>query len=670
MDTWWSATPALLVLVALVLVPGLGMAYAVGLRGLVGWGLAPALGLTVLGVGPIAARLLSLPWSLGVWATGAVTFVALAWFVGLCLRLWWQAASRPRPPKAHLDSPATLGLAALGVVLGSTLTLQAVLPGIGQPGALIDSTDVVAHLNRLRAFVDSGSFSSLGPPSSYPSGFHDLAGTAMLTVPGLGLTTAVNLTAVVAASVIWPLGAVALARQTLGPRPAVLLGAGIVSAGLSLFPYMLLGWGVLWPNLLGTALLPGVLGPALIATRTIDGPGTGAATAQRTTLGAATLLALPGLTLAHPNALVSLAMFVVVGSLTTFGVRAAATTGKARRRATLYALGLLAVALAGLVVVPRLSQQVADTASYDWAGGEPVTQALQEVVLLGLQLNDAQPVIAVTGLVGLLACARRRRLRWVASTWGFCVVLFVLAATSRSPLGVLLTGYWYNDKVRLASLTAIPILLLVTAGLGTLTHLTSRALSLVGPAATSVVPAARLRRLVATCGVFVLFAAGTGGLAHAETTGIVDRYYHPAETTRTLLTPIEAAELTELSRHIPAGVVTADVPGNGSGLLPALTGREVLYTSLLLDPDKDRQVVAEHLSDVTSRPDVCEAARRLNVQYAITGTVRYWLSLGDRTLGISSITSTTPGFSLVAEAGRYRLWRVDACGFDAEAAAG
>ncbi|MDQ2758040.1 MAG: hypothetical protein M3Y71_16045 [Actinomycetota bacterium] len=666
MDTWWSVTPALLVLVGLVLVPGLAMAYAIGLRGLVGWGLAPALGLTVLGVSPIAAHLLAVPWSLGVWVTGAVAFVLLAAFVGMGLRLWWQAARRPRPPKAHLDSPATLGLGVLGVLLGTTLTLWAVLPGIGHPGELVDSTDVVAHLNRLRAFVDSGSFSSFGPPSAYPSGFHDLAGTAMLAVPGLGLTTAANLTAVVAACVIWPLGAVALARQALGRRPVVLLAAGLVSAGLTLFPYLLLGWGVLWPNLLGTALLPGVLGPALIATRTIDGPGTGASTAQRTTLGAATLLALPGLTLAHPNALVSLGMLVVVGSVTTLTVRAAAMTGRARRRAAVWALSLLLVSVAGLLAVPRLSRQVADTASYDWAGGVPLTQALQEVVLLGLQLR-AQPVLVLVALVGLAVCARRRRLRWVVAVWAFCVLLFVLAATSRSPLGVLLTGYWYNDKVRLASLAAVPILLLVTAGVATLAHLLSRALTRVGPWAVGAGPAVRRRRAVATSTALLLLVAGTVGLAHADTTRIVDRYYHPLETAHTLLTPIEAAELTDLARQIPAGVVTADVPANGSGLLYALTGREVLYTSLLLDPDEDRQVVAEHLSEVTTRPDVCDAARRLNVQYAVTGTVRYWLSLDDRTLGISSITSATPGFSLVAESGRYRLWRIDACGFGSDA---
>ncbi len=661
MDTWWSVTPALLILAGLVLVPGLAMSYAIGLRGLVGWGLAPTLGLTVLAVSPIAARLLSVPWSVGAWATGAVTFVALALFVGLCLRLGWQAARRARPPKARLDSPATLGLALLGVLLGAAATLSAVLPGISDPGELVDSTDVVAHLNRLRAFVDSGSFSSIGPPSTYPSGFHDLAGTAVLAVPGLGLTTAANLTAVVAASIFWPLGAVALARQALGRRPVVLLGAGLVSAGLSLFPYLLLGWGVLWPNLLGTALLPGVLGPALIATRTIDGPGTGAVTAQRSTLAAATLLALPGLTLAHPNALVSLGMLVVVGALTTYAVRATTTTGRARRRAAGLGLLLLAVGFAGLLAVPRLSQQVADTASYDWAGGVPLTQALHEVGLLGLQLH-AQPVLALLGLVGLVTCARRRRLRWMVSTWAFCVLLFVLAATSRSPVGVLLTGYWYNDKVRLASLAAVPILLLVTAGLAVFTRLGARGLAHVGRASTDVA-AARTRRSVATGATLALLLGGTVGLAHADTTGIVSRYYHPPATPQTLLTPIEAGELTALARSIPAGVVTADVPANGSGLLYALTGREVLYTSLLLDPDKNRQVVAEHLSEVTTRPDVCDAARRLRVQYAVTASVRYWLSLDDRTLGISSISSTTPGFTLVAEEGRYRLWRIDACGF-------
>ncbi|GAA1890272.1 DUF6541 family protein [Lapillicoccus jejuensis] len=685
MHAWWPVAPLFGVLVAITLVPGLLMAYALRLRGLVAWGLAPALGLTVLGVAPVLARFWGVTWSRGAFAAGAAAFVVLAWFLGLCLRLWWQAARRPRPPKARRDGTATLATAAVAVVLGSAATLWAVLPAIGSPDELVDSTDVVAHLNRLRAFLDSGSFSSIGPPSSYPSGFHDLAGTAQILLPGTGIIGLGNVTAVTAAAVFWPLGCVALARQTLGRRPVVLLGAGLASAALTTFPFVLMGWGVLWPNLLGTAILPGVLGPAFIVTRVVRGPGTGAVTVDRTGLTAATLLALPGLLLAHPNAFVSLVMLVGVGVLASLLVRGTSTTGPVRRRALGGAAALAVVAVAGLLLVPRLSRQVADTQSYDWSGGVPVTTALQEVTLLGLQVHPQFPLALLT-LVGLLVCSRMRRLRWLVAVWAFCVLLFVLAATSRTALGVLLTGYWYNDKVRLASLAAVPTVLLVTVALAWLARLVARALAAVGPPGPARPPAgggaptaatgrrtaswgspARLRRTTATTGVLVLLVAATGALAHTETSELVHRYYHPPEADHTLLLPAEDAQLARLASVIPPDAVVADVPANGSGLLYALHGRKLLFTSLLLDPDPDRQVVAERLDQATSDPAVCDSARRLGVRYAITGSVRYWLSLDDRTLGISRITAATPGFTRVAQEGRYTLWRIDACGFDAEA---
>ena len=677
MHAWWPVAPLFGVLVAITLVPGLLMAYALRLRGLVAWGLAPALGLTVLGVAPVLAHLWGVTWSKGAFAAGAAAFVVLAWFTGLCLRLWWQAARRPRPPKARRDGVGTLAVAAVSVVLGSAATLWATLPSIGSPDELVDSTDVVAHLNRLRAFLDSGSFSSIGPPSTYPSGFHDLAGTAQILLPGTGIVGLANVTAVTAAAVFWPLGCVALARQVLGRRPVVLLGAGLASAALTTFPFILMGWGVLWPNLLGTAILPGILGPALIVTRVVRGPGTGAVTVDRTGLTAATLLALPGLGLAHPNAFVSLVMLVGVGVITSLLVRGASTTGPVRRRALGAAAALAVTGVGGLLVVPRISQQVADTQSYDWSGGEPVTTALQEVTLLGLQVHPQYPLALLT-LLGLAVCGRRRRLRWLVAVWAFCVLLFVLAATSRSVLGVLLTGYWYNDKVRLASLAAVPTVLLVTAALAWLTRLVARALAAVGPPEglrpgratgrrTASWSPAGLRRTTAAAGVLVLLVAATGGLAHTETSDLVHRYYNPPEADHTLLFPAEDAQLGQLAALIPPQVVTADVPANGSGLLYALHGRKLLFTSLLLDPDEDRQVVAEHLDQVTSDPAVCDAARRLGVRYAITGSVRYWLSLDDRTLGISGITAATPGFTLVGQAGRYALWRIDACGFDADA---
>jgi len=656
MSEWLPALPSFLVVVGLVLLPGLGMAYAVGLRGLLAWGTAPALGMTVLACSPVATHLLGFRWTpdlLLVWVAG---WVLLALGVGLLLHLW-------RPVRGTVEPRRIAVLSTGGVGLGVLAVLLTVLPAIRSPGELVDSTDAVAHLNRIRSFLHSGNFSSLGNPS-YPSGFHDLAGTAMQVMSHLDIVEATNLTALTAAAVIWPLGCVALARHTFGRSPVVLLGAGLASAAVTTFPFILLGWGVLWPNLLATAMLPGVMAAALVATGTLR-PTRGT---SRPVAGVATVLAVPGLTLSHPNGLVSLAMFVVLALMTTAANRAVRARGRARTGELARFAALAAGVWAVLVIVPRVSRQVADTASYEWADSAPLGPALREVILLSLQIDQPLWGLSIVLVLGVVACALHRSRRWIVVIHVACVVLYVLAATSHTAVGVLLTGYWYNDKVRFGALAAVPVVLLAVAGIVLLAQWLRRALTAFTP-----VPRPGARRLPVlpvlpasvTAGALVMFVFLSAGLSHDASSGLTFRYYHPLEPDRVLVTAQENADLGQLAARIPDGVVTAGVPANGSSFLYAFHDRPVLFDSLLLNPDPDSAVIGLHLKEVMSNTAVCDSLRRKNVQYAVTGPVHYWLSLSSRTAGLAAL-GDTPGFQEVARAGRYRLYRIMACGFGSE----
>lgn len=650
MSEWLPALPAFLVVVGLVALPGLGIAYAVGLRGLPAWGAAPALGMTVLACSPVATHLLGFRWSpdlLLVWVAG---WVLLAFGVGVLLRLWRPRRGTPEPRR-------TVALSVGGVGLGVLAVLAAALPAIRSPGELVDSTDAVVHLNRIRSFLDSGDFSSLGSPA-YPSGFHDLAATAMQVLGHLDIVEATNLTALTAAAVIWPLGCVALARHTFGRSPVVLLGAGLAAASVTTFPFVLLGWGVLWPNLLATAMLPGLMVPALVATGTLR-PTRGV---PRPVAAVATALAVPGLTLSHPNGLVSLAMFVVLALMTTVVNRAVRARGRARTKQLARLAALAAGVCAVLLILPRISRRVADTASYVWADPTPLGPALREVTLLSLQVEQPLWGLSIVLLLGAVACARRPARRWVVVIHLACILLYVLAATSHTAVGVLLTGYWYNDKVRFGALAAVPVVLLAVAGIGLLAQGLHRALRAFTPAPW---PGARRPRVLpasVTAGALVVFIFLSAGLSQDATSGLTFRYYHPLEPDRVLITAQENADLGKLAARIPDGVVTAGVPANGSSFLYAFHERPVLFDSLLLDPDPDSALIGLHLKDVLGNTAVCDALRRKNVQYAVTGPVHYWLSLSSRTTGLAAL-GDTPGFEEVARAGRYRLYRIMACGF-------
>jgi hypothetical protein len=658
---WLPALPALALGVAILLLPGAAVAYAAGLRGIAAWGIAPSLSTTVVAGAAVLAPLLHLSWRPWVLVAATAAGALVAYLVGFALRPQGTAP----PGYEAWDSERTSWFALAGVGLGVLLVLVAVLPGIHRPDQMVQSTDAVAHLNRIRGFLDTEVFSSwasAGHPA-YPSAFHDVAGSLAQVVPaladGTGIVIAANLTAVAAAAVAWPLGVVALVRVALGRSAVLLVGAGLVSAAFTAFPYVLMGWGVLWPNLLGTALLPGVLGPALVAVRCVAPvPGLPRRLAVVVTLGA-----LPGLALAHPNALVSLVLFVVLALGTRLALQWRHLDRVAAARARVR-LGVLAVVVVlGLLVVPQVSRQVADTASYDWGASERLGPSLRDSALLGLQIGPLPwGLLAVIGL-GLMVALRRVRLRWVVVTWAACVLLYVIAATGRPGWGSLLTGYWYNDKVRIAALGTVPAVLLAVVGTHTLARGLSRMLAGFSPPATD-----RTRRpwaLVVTsaAGALVLVAVATGGASHDQAGDVVDRYYVPDEPYQVLLTDADNAALGELARLIPSDVVTANVPANGSAFLYAFHERPVLFDSLLLDPDPDHALIGEHLREAATRPDVCDALRRGGVEYAVTGPERYWLNLYDRTAGIAKLEDA-PGFEQVGVAGRYKLFRIRACGFD------
>ncbi len=661
MSEWLPVLPPLVVCVAIVLLPGATIAYAVGLRGIAAWGVAPSLGTTLVAGAAVLAPFLNLPWQPWLLLTAALAGALLAYLVGVAVR---PRAALP-PAYAARDPERSSWFAVAGVALGVVLVLIAVLPGIGRPDELVQSTDAVAHLNRIRRFLSTEVFTSLGSSGhpAYPSAFHDIAGSLAQVVPALsdgrGIVVAANLTAITAAAVFWPLGLVALVRITLGRSAVLLVGAGLVSAAFTTFPFILMGWGVLWPNLLGTALLPGVLGPALVAVGCVAPvPGLPRRLAVVATVGA-----VPGLALAHPNALVALAVFVVLAVGTRFALEWRRVGGEEGRRSAVKLALLGLVVVLGLLVVPQVSRQVADTASYDWGAHDPLGATLRDSVLLGLQVGPLPWGLLLVMAIGLTVCVRRVRLRWVVVTWLGCVLLFVVAATGRPGWGSLLTGYWYNDKVRIGALLTVPTALMAVVGTHTVTRWLSRLLSSFSPPMTN-----RQRRpwslaLTSGSGALLLVAMVTGGVSHDQTEDMVARYYHPNEPYQVLLSDADDAALGRLARLIPPDLVTANVPANGSSFLYAFHDRPVLFESLLLDPDPDHALIGEHLRDAAARADVCDALRREGVAYAITGPERYWLNLYQRTGGIAKLEDA-PGFQQVGAAGRYKLFRIQACGFD------
>lgn len=491
MTGWGSAAAPAAVAAAVLLVPGLLVGRAAGLKGLLWTAAAPALSVGVVALTAVAAAVAGQRWGLLPVAVGTALAVVAALPVGVLSGSLAGARrarssrrrgarSAGRRPRGALGLLAALGLgprdltvglaAAGGLLAGGVLAGHRLLAALWAPTAVSQSFDAVFHLNAVRWVLDTGDGSSLhlgrltspgADTAFYPAGWHDVVSLAA-GATGAGVDVASNATAAVVALVVWPLGAVGLVRVVVGRRPLAVAAAGALTAAFTSLPVSPLEWGVLYPTLLTTSLLPGVLALLVVAADRVRG--------LRRRAGAVVVAAgaLPGLALAQPSggfALAAVALPLGV-SLLVATVRGWWRTGVRVPAVALPVVSAL-LALAAWRYVDT-SPSVVSARGTDWRAEVSVLAAVKQAVLFEHLsrtelVRPALWVAAALVLAGLLVVLGRRRLRWVAGSHVLVSGLFVLAWGVDSPLSQTLTGFWFNDAYRIAPLAVITGLVLGSA---------------------------------------------------------------------------------------------------------------------------------------------------------------------------------------------------------------
>jgi hypothetical protein len=446
----------------------------------------------------------------------------------------------------------------------------------------------------------------------------------------------------VALALVWPFGCLALVRAALGARVPALVAGGLLAGAFGAAPFLLLSYGTVWPNALGTVLLP----PVLAALVTAVGLARGAAPADRRRSAVVVVAAAPALALAHPNVAVTMAVYAVplaAAALAWGPWQAHTPRGRGIRWGT-WLVGCLVL----WWVVAR-SSVFAATRGTDWRAAESLAQAVGEGLAVAPRGLPVAAVAAGLALVGAMAAALRPRLRWLIGCHLAVGALFVLAAGSDSPLAQSLTGPWYNDAFRLGALLPVTAVPLAALGVAELSDWAVRR-----------VPAGAVRRTPLVAAAAVLATAGLAGLQGASVganSGVVQRWYG----TSALAGPDEQRLFTQLRDLVPAGSVIAGNPWNGSALAEAVGGRQVLFPHLSGAWGSDRSTLAASLVDVRADPAACAAAQRLKVDYVLAGRSDFWPGDRRQRLYAGLDVSAAAGFEPVAHGGRLTLYRVPAC---------
>lgn len=635
--SWWEFVPQVLLAVAVISVPGMILALACRLSVFSAFLFAPLLSVASLSLGAIALELLHVPWNLasfGAFHLGIV--VAAAALAAVVRRLgWWESGAEGR-----LRGRGRASIAGLtGALIGAFLICSQLFTVFGEPTSISQSYDNIFHLNAVRYIADTGEASSLtlntlatGLPgiNFYPAAWHDAAALVFSVFPS-SLPSAMNALTVAVAAVAWPLSVVALATKLWPGRPLLLLSAGALSSSFIAFPGLMLKWGVLYPNMLGYALLPAFLALVIGWTRAV------AAGAARQIVPR-TLLVMTGavaLVLSHPNALTGAAA-LALPFFAAPGWRIVRDHGRARAlRASIIGVALLACVGVWAVVRPPASAST-------WPDKLPSGQAVGEFVAQSFDGNSAAWVISFLTLLGAYRCLQTRGQRWLVATWALTGLLWVTAASMQpGTLRTLLTGPWYNDSFRLAALTALPSLLLAAAGIGEVLRMLSGSRL---RAAFAALP----RRVAPVLEVAVIAALAVAVTAlpgmRAATDAVAREFRETPDSL--VLTTDEMNVLEHVDEFVAEDEVIAVNPWDGSALVYALEQRKVTQFHTLGATLAQYSDIPLALNRAATDPAVCRQVEE--------GRVKWYLHFDD-TLDIGGWAKPSfEGFDGVIESGVVR----------------
>lgn len=665
--SWLATIPLLLFAVVLAFGPGYAMGWALRVPARLRVFYAPLLTFALVAVSAIVLGKTGIPWSLISFVPVAAVLVAAAaglmWLVG---RRWPTLASASWPGN---DVPVAWPV--VGAVLGGFLVLHMTEDMVYGPEAFSQSLDNSFHMNAIRWIQEHGDASSLTlgavsaadqQPTFYPAGWHDFV-SLIYSTTGTSIATATIVTVLLTASFVWPCSLVAFSLSIPKLRRLQALAIPAIIGGFAAFPGLLLRWGVLFPNLLGYALLPTFV--ALMAHLV-------QALLRREfsvllSLGLSALVGIAGLALVHPNAVVSAVVFALPMLLAGV-VQVSRSHELALRQKWVGSLLLVGVSIgcvgAWLVLRPGAS------ASNTWEPMLTEGEALYQFLFLGLEnANQLRDTFNPSYLAGFLALwgagylLYKHRNLWLIASWVLIGYLWIIAATvPRGDFRLLMVGPWYTDHFRLAALVVFPSVILAGIGLGGFVE------GLLTWIVRRVPRTARLN--VATVGmgvaaVLVLVLAGLTSRVPSvqETTLAVSKEYRVTPSS-VVLNQDEMNVINEIPKIVPKGDVIVNNPWDGSAYIYALADRHLTGYHFEFETSPKYSAIMHNLKNARTNPEVCREVNKYKAHWYVH--LENQLNFGpDAQKNYDGLVAAigTDVLTPVYSSGPMTLYRISACDY-------
>ena len=679
---WTDLFLATLLAISILLVPGFVAVRALGARWEFALSAAPLVTLAAYGVLSIAYGAFGIPCGWVTLAVPVTVVAAAAWAVRSRRGTWRETLGfgekfeRPllvSGPLRYL-TPVRLALL-LGVCAAAATAIAVYVSSLGDPNAFEQTYDNAWHLSRVHMFAETQNFSTLNE-TLYPSAWHGIAAMVELT---LGVSSALAEHAANLAFIIgvFPVGSVALLATLFPERPRLVALGGMLCLSFAFFPWRIMLFGPLYPNLAAFSLMP------IEAALFILLCSKGVSVSQRARYGVLFVFGGAAMALAQPNAIFSTGAFLIPYCVWRFRKLVYDALGEHRNRMLLSicAACVLVAFIAAAWVILANAPFMQAVVTYPRETPLSVGQAVRWGLGFSFVIRRQQFFIAAVVALGALVLLARPRTRWVPCSYALLLLLYAVAISCSGTLRNLIAGFWYSDYYRLAATACVFCVPLVAAGMdaivgGTLWCAKKAGEHVAGHSGRIAQKAGIVVSAFVVAGIMALnyvpFDFVPGYLTSWGFDAVRYEMRDLYQNTENFAFDEEEVAFAERARQmVPDGAEIYNVPFDGSAFAYADCDLNVSYKSFGPEGDSNLLVLQKGLDNIANDPAVKAAAEAAGIRYVILldqggkgsafsedGTL-YLLGYGkDDWLGATGVTDETPGFECLLAEGDMRLYEI------------
>lgn len=682
---------AFLAVIATLYAPGYLIGRTFSLAHSASLALAPAFTIALLvgeGVVLYAAGVSCPAWALaGIALAIALVVRGAGWGIRRCCAPDAQDAAAPRIGATPLapDEPFVWKSFALYVVVALIICTYVFLTAIDGLDSFARKDDTTVHLSVVRAFLDSGTYSTLHSGSFtgqsttgsyYPSAWHIVVAIAASCINN-SITIATNATTLAFTAVVLPLGLCLLLSTVFPAKRNVVLAGSLFSVAFAIMPWGFLTKGQLLPNMMSYTLIPGTIALFITAVES-------ARASRRTALGVGVAWMLVSIALCQPNG----AFTCVIGMASYAVCRMFRAPHEEKATFTPKRIGgaiAFVIVLCILWVVLFYAPPLRGVVTY---GQWDTLLSFPEAVLAGLSFmyvewGGIQPFLSVVVLFGAIAVFRDRRYLWLVVAYLVTLVIYLANMSTEGFPRQLFAGFWYADYYRTGAMNALFAIPLAAFGFAWLVKLVASLFARI-PALKPRTAACTALAAVVLVAAFAICQTADYSFKVGKRTVAAGLPYQRQQienlyTWETTYTTEERAFVQQARAMVGNDdCVIINVPNDGTAWCYGTDGLRVLFRRTGDNgsnsfPKETNKIIRTQLANIATDPAVQQAVRDVDARYVILlddpsgenptkDPSRYE---EEKWRGVESITPDTPGFTLLLSEGDMRFYEIDSAPSDA-----